>query len=90
MGAGIPQDKKKVRKGYSLIQRILHLKGEKMFIFKEGLIRPAFYSPQLMEDNDYILPIMPLVPGYPCSVPGPVPGYPRSVPACLKSDPKFS
>ena len=32
-----------------------------------------------------ILPIMPLVPGYPCSVPGypwSVPGYPGSVPAC--------
>ena len=59
-----------------------------MFIFKEGLILPAFYSPELMEDNDCILPIMPLVPGYPCTVPGPVPGYPWSVPACPESVPK--
>ena len=37
-----------------------------------------------------ILPIMPLVPGYPCSVPGypwSVPGYPESVPACPESVP---
>ena len=37
-----------------------------------------------------ILPIMPLVPGYPCSVPGypwSVPGYPGSVPACPESVP---
>ena len=53
----------------------------------EGLILPAFYSPELMEDNDSILPSMPLVPGYPCTVPGPVPGYPWSVPACPKSVP---
>ena len=35
-----------------------------------------------------ILPIMPLVPDYPCSVPGypwSVPGNPRSVPACPES-----
>ena len=52
---------------------ILHLKEKDLFIFKEGLILPAFYSPELMEDNDCILPIMPLVPGYPCTVPGPGP-----------------
>ena len=37
-----------------------------------------------------ILPIMPLVPGYPCSVPGypwSASGYPRSVPACPESVP---
>ena len=37
-----------------------------------------------------ILPVMPLVPGYPCSVPGypwSVPSYPRSVPACPESVP---
>ena len=37
-----------------------------------------------------ILPIMPLVPGYPCSVPGyplSVPGYPGPVPACPESVP---
>ena len=34
------------------------------------------------------LPIMPLVPGYPCTVFGPVPGYPWSVPACPESVPK--
>ena len=37
-----------------------------------------------------ILPIMPLVPGYPCLVPGypwSVPGYPGSVPACPESVP---
>ena len=36
-----------------------------------------------------ILPIMPLVPGYPCSVPGypwSVPGYPGSFPACQFQD----
>ena len=38
-----------------------------------------------MEDNDWILPIMPPVPGYPCTVPGPVPSYPWSVPACPES-----
>ena len=76
MGAGIPQDKKRVRKGYSLIQLILQLKELDLFRFKEGLILPALYSPELMEDDDGILPIMPLVPGYPCSVPG----YPWSVP----------
>ena len=36
MGAGIPQDKKRVRKGYSLIQLILHLKELELFRFKEG------------------------------------------------------
>ena len=37
-----------------------------------------------------ILPITPLVPGYPCSVPGypwSVPGYPGPVPACSESVP---
>ena len=52
MGAGIPQDKKRVRKGYSLIQLILQLKELDLFRFKEGLILPALYSPELMEDND--------------------------------------
>ena len=64
------------------------MKEKDLFIFKEGLIIPAFYSPELMEDNDWILPIMPPVPGYPCTVPGPVPGYPWSVPACPESVPK--
>ena len=36
MGAGIPQDKKRVRKGYSFIQPILHLKELELFRFKEG------------------------------------------------------
>ena len=54
MGAGIPQDKKRVRKGYSLIQLILQLKELDLFRFKEGLILPALYSPELMEDEDDI------------------------------------
>ena len=36
IGAGIPQDKKRVRKGYSLIKLILHLKELELFRFKEG------------------------------------------------------
>ena len=62
-GAGIPQDKKRVRKGYSLIQPILYMKELDLFRFKEGFILPDLYSPELMEDHDGILPVMPLVPG---------------------------
>ena len=48
---GIPQDKTRIRKGYSLITDQLR-ESCKLFRFREGFILPALYSPELLEDDD--------------------------------------
>ena len=50
-GVGIPQDKTRIRKGYSL--KIDKLREScKLFRFREGFILPAIYSPELLKDDD--------------------------------------